>query len=422
MRVACIRLNDPSKRQEFAQACLRFTPQIALGETAIFLEIGACRKLYSEQTLHQRLQILLRRFQLKGTIAIANDIPTALAISTYGKQERTQLPIQALQIYVSPFRTSDSLQKATIALHRLGIQTLGHLMQLPRAAVGDRFAKEILFALHCIDSAISLPWPRYIPPEKIIQAQDINEEYRVTSLEPILFILRGLCDRALLRLRGRGELASTVAVDLVLENYSHLQNNTQRRTVIDLAMPQASAVALIPILAERLQNIFQNEPLTAPVRTICFEVLRTCPGFGKQRDFFSTREEELESFRSVVARLTERLGFDRAFMATLLESYFPDRAWKKTLQEPQEVTTPLPERPLRILRTPQKIQKLDSFFIFQKRRWQAIEMIGPERLSGEWWLNEQQRDYFRIRTKEGEDLWIFSLANNNDFYLHGIFD
>jgi hypothetical protein len=77
---------------------------------------------------------------------------------------------------------------------------------------------------------------------------------------------------------------------------------------------------------------------------------------------------------------------------------------------------------LRILRTPQKIQKLDNYFVFQKRRWQAIETIGPERLSGEWWLNEQQRDYFRIRTKEGEDLWIFSLANNNDFYLHGIFD
>jgi protein ImuB len=54
----------------------------------------------------------------------------------------------------------------------------------------------------------------------------------------------------------------------------------------------------------------------------------------------------------------------------------------------------------------------------------VVEANGPERISGEWWMDGARqgfaRDYYQITAEGGERLWIF--RSGEDFYLHGYFD
>src|SRR4051812_5360754 len=71
--------------EAFAEACLQLSPQLALRQNeAVFLEIGKCRNLISDEGVKLRLQVLARRFGLSGKIAIAQAPGWALARARYG--------------------------------------------------------------------------------------------------------------------------------------------------------------------------------------------------------------------------------------------------------------------------------------------------------------------------------------------------
>ena len=52
----------------------------------------------------------------------------------------------------------------------------------------------------------------------------------------------------------------------------------------------------------------------------------------------------------------------------------------------------------------------------------SLAMIGPERLSGEWWEEPYDRDYFEVLTEGGGLFWLFYDRLARQWFLHGIFD
>jgi protein ImuB len=422
VRVVCILLETSSEREKLAEACFRYTPQVCLGERAVFLEIEGCRKLYTEKSLVHRLQAILKRFGIRGRITIDDDIPTALSLAVFPMcRDKGQLPIEALQIYNSPLKESRTLEKAILALKRLGIKTLAEFHGISRSSIASRFGKEGLVAAQYIETAKHIPWPRFYPIEKIIEQDEIDESYQVKELEPLLFILRKQIDKALLRLRGSGKLASEVQIRMRLEKLSMVQN-TLREWKIELSFPQGSVIGLLPIIKERLDRTLQREPLESAVCYLEFEIVRSVYGSAKQKDFLSQKEEEKEAFQTIVARLTEKLGIEKAFFAKPEESYFPEKSWTKSLLEPHDIQLPFSDRPLRMLRVPLKLLRTDQYLQSKSRRWRITEMVGPERLSGDWWQKDIERDYYRVKTDAGEDLWIYTCAGQQEYYLHGVFD
>jgi len=445
MRVACILFtsvsNKPIEIEKIAEACLRFSPQIALrtvAEPAIFIEISKCKTLYTEKGLALRIQSLLSRFGVQGRIAIANDLSTALALAKYRKNFREDLPIEALELYSNPFqenamKTNAPLKLTTLILKRLGIINFKKLCALPRSSLPSRFGKETLFALHCIESNHTLHWPEWTPPEKMLEGQDLDESYTLDTLEPILFLLKRLIDKSILRLKGRSQLVTDLSVRIYQEKYSYVKEPV-RTYSLSLAFPQGSTLHLLSIINERLNSALQKEHLEAPVHRIEIEILKTVRGNAKQLHFFSKREEDQENLQSTLSRLANKLGFERVFFATPLENYLPEKSWKKTMiaAEAKEIEQSLPERPLRILKTPIQVRKFDQYFILQHKRWKVSEIKGPERLTGEWWLDDPERDYFRVKMESGEDFWIYQsaraatgtdgAAGTPEYYLHGMFD
>jgi protein ImuB len=421
MRVLCIYFLEEAPVETIAEACFRFSPQIALGKRAIFIEVGACKHLYSEQSVLLRTQSMMSRFKKRGRLIIDDDIPTALARAVFKSKDRASLPVDALQIYSSPFHGSEMLDHAITSFKRLGVETIGEILRIPRGAITVRFGKEALLALHQIECAYQVIWPRFIPVEKVIESENVDEMYDLRELEPLLFILKSVLDRAMLRLRGRCQVISNFKITFYLEKYSTLEK-TEREWVFDLAFPQGSVISLLPMIRDKLNFDLERNPLLAPVRKAEVQVLSSVCAQSKQTDFFSKKEEDLESFRSIVNRLSERLGFNRAFLAQPKEAYFPERNWQKTLDETQEVENKIPERPLRILRTPLEIRLIDQYLFCKKRKWKVLSLDGPERISGDWWIKDKERDYFKAKLESGEEFWIFHLPETGMYFLHGIFD
>lgn len=439
-RIACVLVKSRAPLYELAEACYRFSPQIAvrpqeppgiLGDRtmggAIFLEIGRCRNLYSEDSLLMRLGLLTQRFGALARVGFGNAVPEALAMARYGSTKLEKLPLEALHDYASPFHYNEDCFHKTAKLidtmRLLGLSSIEDFMKLPTKSLASRFAAEGVELSLRLQGKSQLAWPRFTPPEQIsekAELHDLSEFQSCRELEPLLFIVKNLADRAMARLRGRAQRMASLEVVLDLER-------GKREWSLDLPVPQGSAAGLLPILRERLSFDLQRAPLDHAIVRVEITVTETAPAYRAQRDLFQAGETESEAWDALVGRLCQKLGKDRAFIAKPVDNYLPERAWARALEALDKLPADIPPRPVRMLRKPQPI-KQEGHFLVQtpSKRWRITEWQGPERIAVEWWMDPQlegfKRDYYQVETEAGEKLWIFSVPSKPGYYLHGFFD
>jgi len=62
-------------------------------------------------------------------------------------------------------------------------------------------------------------------------------------------------------------------------------------------------------------------------------------------------------------------------------------------------------------------------FGFEGEAHRIIHAVGPERISGMWWMgNDKTRDYFDVEDEEGKRWWLFRVVQTFKWYLHGRFE
>jgi len=421
MRVVCILLKDSKDLRFLAETCLRFTPQVAMGERWLFLEIGACRHLYTEENLLAELQTLLDEFHIAAKIEIANDLPTAVASAVFNVRRREFLPIEAIPYFFNPFQYESQFESMVAVFRNLGVTALKKLEHIPPHLLTSKFNKNLTVVLRQIQDARNIYWPRFVPEEKVTERYEFQETQAVFNLEPLSFVMKSLLDRIAARLWGRALLVSKLEIVLEQERYSTVKEPV-RKQVVELAFPHSSTEGLLAILRERLERELMVKPLEANVTSCTIQILETAPGGYRQKDFFSQKEETQEAVQSLISRVKDKLGESRIFYAQPLESFFPEKSWKKSLEVVGGTSHDIAPRPLRVLKNPIKLGRVDNYFICDKRRWRAMEISGPERLSGDWWLKEEGRNYFTIKTDSGEELWVYSPDDKDEYFLHGIYD
>lgn len=475
-RVACLlMIHIPGEGfdiQVFAEACHRFTPKIALRtQEAVFLDISGCQGLFSERGLAVRVQILARRFSLEVQMGFAEDAPTALAMARYQhfigyNLDKYHLPLEALLDYASPFvRDADLAKKVSKIIEmnkKLGLKNVGDFQSLPAFSLASRFGREGVEISARIRGKLEVGWPGFQIPERLIENEDVEE---TLGLEPLLFSVKKLVDRAMARLRGLGKRASVIQVEFKLEPWS-IVKEPHRTWKISFPLSQGSTLGVMPILQERLAFDLNRNPLQAPVQNIRFQICETVPGRSSQRDFFDSKEDDLEKWNALVSRLACKLGKESVFLATSVDRYLPEKSWTKTIESPAPSSHKLQDKkaptssgaleleaaqngpsrvlfasvssarvslarvlPARVLKTPEFLRLSGSYVVQSNgKRWRTTSWNGPERVSGEWWKDSDmrgfERDYYQVTTERGEELWIFLDRQGNppSFYLHGYFD
>lgn len=425
MRVVCLFVGAQSeqRRVSLAEACIAFSPQVALGTEAVFVEIGASVKLFSEQEVIRRLRELLEALDLKAKIAVAPEVPTALAFARYGLRTQDSLPVAALGDYLSPF--SPAPFEAAEVFLKLGIATIGDFRKIPRSEIPSRFGKAGLLAYERLLAAGHLAWPRFTPAEKIRERVDFDCAAQIETFEPVLFLLKSAFQRVFLRLYARRQKLAAFTVKFHLNRFTGVKD---RFSEILLPLPQSEPKSVLALAAERLMKELELHPLADALEGVSVEVADTAPFHDTQRDFFSRVEEERQAWAALVGRLHERLGPQAAFLARPMPRLLPEASWGKTLEERDQGTAvEVPLRPLRLLEPPLRLQRVGDWLLSRGKRWRFTAFTGVEKLKGEWWLGTAfERDYFRVETIEGEALWVYTAAVSEGgprgLWLHGLFD
>lgn len=185
----------------------------------------------------------------------------ALAAATRARARRPQVVLgdeRAARDYLAPQPVALLRGRAATAalpepLGRLGIETLGELAALPRAAVADRFGEPGLLAWELAQGRDGALRPREVP-ERVEEELELPEAMSGVQLERALGLL---VDRLLARRERRGRsLRAVVLAATLVEGGTWREQVPFREALADplrMRLALAARLALLPAPAERLR-------------------------------------------------------------------------------------------------------------------------------------------------------------------------
>jgi protein ImuB len=420
---------------ELACWAYQFSAQIVIKENGLLLESGGSERLFGgRDKTHRLIGAGLRRLGYDASCGYAAT-PRAAWIIAVARAHRVtahDAPDGAglrAALAPLPLQTLGWDETTLTTLHALGQQTIGDVLNLPRAAFGKRFGATLLDDLDRALDAQPDPQPLFAPPERFeahleLPADVVDAAQLMFPAQRLLRSLEGF-------LRGRG--AGTTALRFSAR-HSPRRTLPLPPTQIDVALaaPERDAERLAKLLAERLARVRLPEPAIAlsllveqllPFKAANATWLPPAPGdtaYGAQDDWLQLAET-----------LHARFGSERVFQLQALDDHRPEHAYRivpLAVDVSERKSLPLAataQRPLLLLTDAQPLACREET---PEYGGPLALLAGPERLESGWWDHARTaarsvaRDYFVARNPAGQTLWVYrELAAPRGWYLHGFF-
>jgi protein ImuB len=423
---------DAAGLQRLAGWCLRYAPLVAPDPPdGLWLETTGCDHLFGGEA--ELLQDLLKRLNAAGfaaRAAVADTPGAAWAIARHVPEPLAITPPNAAEQAIAPLPVS-GLRLETDAIEnlaRLGIERIGQLALLPRAALARRFPSTLLRRLDEALGRVPEPISPILPPSVIASRLGFVEP--LLTAESLAFVIEQLAARVCQKLDRAGLGARQL--DLLLTRV----DGSVQAVRIGAARPSHDAVHIARLLKERLETVDAGLGVEA-MRLVVSLADRVT---GEQSDILAG--EHRADLSVLIDRLANRLGAGRVWRAASVESDVPERSVRRipALAQPSETEWPeaLP-RPVRLLSPPQPVEALallpdrpPATFTWRRRRFRVRRADGPERIHGEWWRDAAERaatrDYWRVEDEDGRRFWLYRSGDGEDaetgdlrWYMHGIF-
>ncbi len=417
---------------------------------------------------------LLATGRLSGRMAIADSVGAAWAMSHYGPAQDASehgfiappgqsqraiesLPVEALRIWPDTVAT----------LSRLGIESIGQVLRLPRGGLATRLGHPLVSRIEQAVAEVDEPIGVYRPPAE--DRASITLEYSTSDQKILADRIERLTKKVRAGLATRQRGAQRIACRLDLSAHPPLTFE------IGLFAPTIDADHLSGLMINRLESmklpsrverITVSVTLSGPLRSAQVSLFgnQICDGNGSA-DCMSG-----SSLSRLVDSLSGRLGRDAVLSVKLEEDPLPENAFSvsplagnsaasgksvssTSLRRPKTTTSsktfprssvrnswrkhrdlsaaavyqPSPSdamrRPLSLLAEP-----IPLAVAFEKGPFRrhvssprlpsrihldgVIHLIardwGPERIETGWWKGPSiRRDYYRIETDQGRWWWIF---------------
>mgnify|MGYP001046309949 CR=1 FL=1 len=317
-------------------------------------------------------------------------------------------------------------------LSRLGLRSIGDLLNQPRAPLARRFGTTLVLRL---DQALGAV------PEPISPARpDTAFATRLSLPDPIGLegdILAGL-DRLLprmcQRLRDKGRGARRVRLQ------AFRSDRTMGWIETGLARPAADPDRIRPLLALKLTEIDAGHGIDMlRLEAVVTEPLhpKGATGHAEALGIANKRLAGETALEDLVGRLGTRVGLDAITRHHPGDSHIPEKSAQTHAAAWSEAAPPWPApmapRPAMLWRpepvTAPSRPNPPRHFRWRGRDFTAIAAEGPERICPEWWLEEPEwrsgpRDYWRVTTAQGDRLWLFyahGAALSDGWFCHGSF-
>jgi protein ImuB len=380
----------------------RFSPWVSPDmPDGILVDVSGIPHLFGgEPSMLNEMRDRLINYGFTASIAPASTIGAAWALARYGSGEEKlePLPIEALRI--------DG--EAARILRRLGLKTIGSLINIPRSSLARRFRGERIHenVLARLDEALGIrdePLNPLNPPYSFMAHRALMEPLISTQgLESLLTGLVALLARDL-------EKQNQGALRLILKLFR--TDGSRISLPAGLSSPSNDPSHIFRLLKPRLETIDAGFGIDA----MTLEARETAPAIHQQYGFME--DTTLADFDRLNDRVMNR---HEAAITNLIsvESHIPERAETKSLKRPRKQShVSSKTRPLLIFEHAEAASVIASVpdgppmrFTWRKVTRRVLRSQGPERVAPEWWHlseNDCPRDYYIIEDEQGRRYWLY---------------
>ena len=424
---------DPAGDAELVQRLAgwagRWSPLVEVDGDGLRLDVTGVAHLFDgEAGLAKDVR---RRFASLGfttAVAIAPTAAAAWALAHYspcicgpGKLETKLAPLHVSALRLDP----DTVR----TLERLGLKTIGALMEMPRLALARRF-RDSEDVVGMLDRAVGrkpeplTAAPADPPPRALLKLEE-PATYPGAAPQALERLIPGLVRQLQERHLGARRLSlagyrvdGSVAVASVATSIASREPKHLHRLLID------KAAALDPEFG------FDAFALTA----------EWTEELNASQDSLVEEASGTRELARLIDRLTVKLGPRRVRRPQAEESHLPERAsgWVSALAKAKPIEVPPVTRPQRLLDRPEAIdviyatpEGMPRRFVWRRAVHDIARVEGPERIAPEWWRSPSSsrlRDYYRVEDAAGRRYWIYREGLIGDgrgglpnWFIHGLF-
>lgn len=412
-----------------AEWCLRYTPVVAIDSPdGLMLDVSGCAHLWGgEKPYLNDIETKLNGFGYDVSIAIADTIGTAWAISRFGQGSHIIPPCRQVEAILSLPPAALRLEAATLErLEKLGLYQIQSFINMPHKVLRRRFGDTLLTRL-----GQALGWEHEII-KPIQPAQPYQE--RLPSLDPIRTatgieialrqLLEKTCDRLAKEEKGiRKCVFKCHRIDGIIQQIEIGTNRPSRNATHLFKLFELKIATIAPALGI---EVFILEA------TIVEDITSTQDALWN-----FTEGGNGTAIGELLDRIASKLGQATIHRYLPDEHYWPERAAKVAgsfTEKPQtNWRTDLP-RPIHLLPIPETIEVTvpipdypPMLFRYKGALHHVKKADSPERIEQEWWIEQgQYRDYYIVEDEAGARYWIFrqgsyEQGNNPQWFIHGFF-
>jgi protein ImuB len=421
------------------------------GADGVFLDVeGASHLFGGEESLIADLAARLRRFGLAARLAVADTPGAAWAASRFHRSPLLVLPSgrEAAMLADMPIAALRLSSETRTALRRLGLKTVGALIDKPRAPFAARFAAELLRRLDQALGRVDEPLvPIVAPPvyhslhylmEPIVTAAAVVARASRLMQNLIHVLIRDDVGARSLRLCLYRVDGAVETIDIGLtaptRSIAHVARLIELKLEALAAMEDAGfgfeAVGLAVIHAEPM-----------PARQIELTPSHPSPASGGGSGW--GHGDRAERCAALIDTLRQRLGPASVRRLAPVASHLPERAEILPLVDGEVSTWPASQqaRPLLLLprAEPAEVTALvpdgpPRRFCWRGTTYDVAGSQGPERIGAEWWRaphlsahsgesgnpalgprlrgderreNAFTRDYYLVEDLAGHRFWLY---------------
>ncbi len=433
---------DAAALKRLAEACRRYTPTVTLDPPdGLILEVGGSAHLWGgEAALLDELTARVERAGWSCRVALADTAGLAWALARWGRggvaapgdreQSLAPLPVAALR-----------LEPPTVeALSRVGLKTVGQLIDTPRAPLARRFGPEVLARL---DQALGLKGEAQAPEkERRPWCADRRLFDPISSEADVLGVAHGLAQALARRLEAEGKGGRLFGLELFR------LDGAVKRLKVACSRPLRDPARVAALFTERLQTLNAGLEADYGFDLVRLWALKVEP-VAVESPRLDGEGEPSVALEALADRLAVRLGPRAVTRAVPCDAWRPEQAvamiplgeapaaspaasWAA---EPPAAYAGAPLRPLRLFASPEPVEAVaeapdgpPARFTWRRLARRVTAAEGPERIAGDWRDPDDggQRDYWRVEDEGGRRYWLFRQgiygeAVETRWFVHGLF-